>query len=84
MKFKLFEANLFSMHLNSQRAIYMSVGKYYLCSFGVGILGLLSQHAQLKTLIHVKRCLKWKIERLSSVPKFPTDYNKNIIIILII
>lgn len=74
------------MYLNSQKAIDERVGKYYPISFGVGILGMLSHYIHFKTFIHVERNLKWKIQRLSSVPKFPTNhlYNKNMIIILII
>lgn len=73
------------MYLNSQRAIDEKVGKYYPSSFGVGILGMLSHYTHFKTFIHVERNLEWKIQRLSSVPKFPANnfYNKNIIIILI-
>lgn len=46
---------------------------------------MLNHYIHLKTLVHVERNLKWKIQRLSPVSKFPTDtlYNENVIIILI-
>lgn len=72
------------MHLNSQGAIYESVGKYY--SFEISILGILSHCAYLRTCFHVEKDSKWKIQRLSSAPQFPTNhlYNKNRIIIFIV